>query len=125
MRRQRGLSFWGFVWGAAFFIFVTIIGVRSIPPYMNNQKINNALQLLPEERGVMTLPRIQLLRRLKRRLNIDYADTYVDLDSAFAVKNVKGVRHMTINYEVVVPLLANAYLLFDFQNEVQVSRNPS
>ena len=62
---------------------------------------------------------------MKRRLNIDYADDYVDLDDAFAVYKVKGVRHMTINYEVVVPLVANAALLFDFQNEVQVSRNPS
>ncbi len=124
MRRQRGLSFWGLVWGAAFFICVTIVAVRSIPPYMNNQKISNAMQYLPEERNVMTLSRIQLLRRLKRRLNIDYADSYVDLDSAFAVKNVKGVRHMTVNYEVVVPLFANASLLFDFQNEIQVSRNP-
>ena len=125
MRRQRGLSFWGFVWGAAFFIFVTIIAVRSIPPYMNNQKLNKALTLLTEERSVMTLSRLQLLRRLKRQLNIDYADSYVDLDSAFAVKNIKGVRHMSINYEVVVPLLLNAYLLFDFKNEVQVARNPS
>lgn len=125
MRKQRGLSFWGFVWGAAFFIFMTIIAVRAIPPYMNNQKLNKALNALTEERDVMTKSRIQLLRSLKRRLNVDYADNYVDLDSAFAIQNVKGVRHMTINYEVVVPLLLNAYLLFDFQNEVQVSRNPS
>ena len=124
MRRQRGLSFWGFVWGAAFFICVTIIAVRAVPPYMNNQKISKALQALPEESNVMTLSRIQLLRRLKRRLNIDYADSYVDLDSAFAVKNVRGVRHMSIDYEVVIPLLLNAYLLLDFKNEVQVSRNP-
>lgn len=125
MHKQRGLSFWGFVWAAAFFIVVTIVAVRSIPPYLNNQKLNTALQALTEERSVMTDSRSQLLRKLKRRLNIDYADNYVDLDDAFAVYNVKGVRHMTINYEVVVPLVANAALLFDFQNEVQVSRNPS
>ncbi len=123
--KQRGLSFWGFVWGAAFFICVTIILVRSIPPYLNNQKLHNALNALTEERTVMTDSRIQLLRKLKRRLNIDYADDYVDLDSAFTVKTIKGVRHMSINYEVVVPLVANAALLFDFKNEIQVSHNPS
>ena len=54
MQKQRGLSFWGFVWAAAFFIIVTIVAVRSIPPYLNNQKLNAALQALTEERTVMT-----------------------------------------------------------------------
>jgi hypothetical protein len=125
MHKQKGLSFWGFVWAAAFLICVTIVAVRSIPPYMNNKKLNAALHALTEERNIMTESRIQLLRKLKRRLNIDYADSYVDLDNAFVVRNERGVRHMSINYEVVVPLVANAALLFDFQNEVQVDRNPT
>jgi len=61
---------------------------------------------------------------MKRRLNIDYADTYVNLDKAFTVKNVKGAREMSVNYEVLVPIAYNAYLLFDFKNEVLVTKNP-
>ena len=125
MRKQRGLSVWGFVWAAAFIICVAIIAVRSVPPYMANQKINNALNLLLEEQNVMTASRIELLRKMKRRLNIDYADTYVNLDKAFTVKNVKGGRQMTVNYEVLVPVAYNAYLLFDFKNEVMATRNPN
>ena len=71
----------------------------------------------------MTASRIELLRKMKRRLNIDYADTYVDLDKAFTVKNIKNGRQMTVNYEVLVPVAYNAYLLFDFKNEVVATKN--
>ncbi|MEJ2178188.1 MAG: DUF4845 domain-containing protein [Gammaproteobacteria bacterium] len=125
MRKQRGLSVWGFVWVAALVICVAILAVRSVPPYLNNQKINNALNLLLEESDVMTASRISLLRKMKRRLNIDYADTYVDLDKAFTVKSIKGGRQMTVNYEVLVPVAYNAYLLFDFKNEVLATKNPN
>jgi hypothetical protein len=125
MRKQRGLSVWGFVWAAALVICVAILAVRSVPPYLNNQKINNALDLLLEEQDVMTASRVSLLRKLKRRLNVDYADTYVDLDKAFTVKKIKGGRQLTVNYEVLVPIAYNAYLLFDFKNEVMATKNPN
>ena len=124
INRQRGVSFWGLVWGAAFFICAAVVLTKSIPPYMNNQKIANALQALTEERNVMTASRSQLLSKLKRRLNIDYADNYVNLNKAFKIKQVKKGREISVNYEVVIGLFMNAYLLFDFKNEVQVTRNP-
>ncbi len=125
MRKQRGLSVWGFIWASILVICILVLGMRSVPPYLANQKINNALNLLAEEGDVMTATRITLLRKMKRRLNIDYADTYVDLDKAFTIKNVKGGREMSVNYEVLVPVAYNAYLLFDFKNEILVTKNPN
>ena len=72
----------------------------------------------------MTASRNSLLRVLKRRLNIDSADTYVNLNKAFAVKNVKEGKEMSVDYEVVVPLFYNAALLFDFKNSVVATKNP-
>jgi len=124
MQKQKGISFWGFVWGAAFFICLTVVLVRSLPPYMNDQKISAALEMLAEEPKVMTASRASLLRSLKRRLRIDYADEYVNLDKAFTVKNIKTGRELAVNYEVVVPLFYNASLLFDFKNNLLVTKNP-
>ena len=124
MRKQRGLSVWGFIWAAILVICILVLGMRSVPPYLANQKINTALNLLAEERDVMTASRTTLLRKMKRRLNIDYADTYVNLDKAFTVKKVKGARELSVNYEVLVPIAYNAYLLFDFKNEILVTKNP-
>ncbi len=122
--KQRGVSFWGIVWGGAFFVCIAILATKSVPVYMNNQKISAALEALREEPDVMTASRSALLRKLKRRLNIDYAVTYVNLDKAFKVKQQKASRLLSINYEVVIGLFSNASLLFDFENEVNVERNP-
>ena len=64
--------------------------------------------------------RQKILRLLKRKLNIDYADDIVNLNKAFKVKKIKGQRQMSVNYEVIVPLAYNAFLLFDFKNEVLI-----
>ncbi|MEM7196217.1 MAG: DUF4845 domain-containing protein [Pseudomonadota bacterium] len=117
---QRGLTFWGFVWGAAFFIILTIGAVKAIPPYMNNHKINKGLHALIDEPGIQTMARRRMLRLLNRKLNIDYADDVVNLNKAFKVKKIKGQRQLSVNYEVVVPLAYNANFLFDFTNEVIV-----
>jgi len=117
--KQRGIGFWGLVWGAAFFILVAILATKSIPVYLTNQKIATALERLTEERDVMTASRNTLLKKLKRRLNIDFAVTAVNFNKAFKVKKTRnGARELSVDYEVVIGLVHNASLLFDFKNRV-------
>ena len=123
MKNKRGISFWGFIWGAALLICATIVLLRALPPYLNNQKINTALEWLLEERTIMTDSRITLLRKFKRLLGIDFDNRYVDLNKAFQVKQIKNKRQITVNYEVVVHLAYNASLLLDFKNEIMAARN--
>ena len=118
--RQGGLSFWGFIWASVLFILLAVVLVKSIPPYLNNNRIHSGLVALTEEPGIQTMHRQKILRLLKRKLNIDYADEIVNLNKAFKVKKVKGQRQISVNYEVIVPLAYNAFLLFDFKNEVVI-----
>jgi hypothetical protein len=90
--RQQGLSFWGLVWGAALFVLLSIVLVKTIPPYVNNRKLVHALEELASDPKIMTMHRRQMLRNLERMLNIDYADTVVNLNLAFKVKNLKKNR---------------------------------
>jgi len=121
--KQKGVGFWGLVWGAAFFILVAILATKSIPVYLTNGKIATALDRLQEERDVLTASRASLLKKLKRRLNIDFAVTAVNFDKAFKVKKVKTGRELSVDYEVVIGLVHNASLLFDFKNRVVVTKN--
>ena len=121
--RQGGLTFWGFIWGTVLFILLAVVLVKSIPPYLNNNRIKSGLVALTEEPGIQTMHRQKILRLLKRKLNIDYADEIVNLNKAFKVKKIKGQRQMSVNYEVIVPLAYNAFLLFDFKNEVLIPTN--
>ncbi len=121
--KQRGIGFWGLVWGAAFFILVAILATKSIPVYLTNQKIATALETLTEERDILTASRNTLLNKLKRRLNIDFAVTAVNFNKAFKVKKARnGGRELSVDYEVVIPLVHNASLLFDFKNRQVVTK---
>lgn len=116
--KQHGVTFWGFVWSTALFVALSIVLVKSVPPYINNRKLVHALEQLASDPKIMLMQRRQMLRNLNRMLNIDYADTIVDLNRAFKVRNLKGQRELYIDYEVVVPLAYNASLLFEFKNHV-------
>ena len=74
---QRGLSFWYFIWQVVFFICVSYILIIGIPPYLDNAKIQRALDSLVEERSVQTMSRAQIVKALNRKLNIDVADDIV------------------------------------------------
>ena len=70
----------------------------------------------------MSMSRGAMIRSLNRKLNIDFADTVVNLDKTFKVRNVDGGKDLSIDYELVVPLAYNISLLFDFQNHVIAKR---
>jgi hypothetical protein len=85
---------------------------------VNNQKLYNSLVSLAEEPGVMTMHRADMIRRLNKKLNIDFADRIVNINKAFKVKTIEGKRDLSIDYELVVPVAYNVSLLFDFENHV-------
>jgi hypothetical protein len=116
--KQKGASLWVFVWGAALAICFSYLIIIGLPPYLGNQKIYNSLERLAEDDDIMKMSRLQMVRLLNRKLNIDYADTIVKVDKAFKYKNVEGKRQLSIDYELVVPLVYNISLLYDFENHV-------
>ena len=116
--KQKGATFWGFIWGVVLFICMTYLIVIGLPPYPDNQKLKRALVYLAEDDQVMRMSRRRMISALNRKLNIDYGDDIVNLDRAFKVRNADGRKALSINYEVVVPVVYNISLLLDFKNEV-------
>ena len=118
LNKQKGLSFWVFIWSAVLAICFTYLIIIGLPPFLDNQKIYRSLEHLAEEETIMTMSRLHMVRLLSRKLNIDYADTIVDVRKVFKYKNFEGRRELSIDYELVVPLVYNVSLLYDFQNHV-------
>lgn len=118
LNKQKGLSFWAFIWAAVLAICFSYLIIIGLPPFLDNQKIYRSLEHLAEEDTIMTMSRLHMVRLLSRKLNIDYADTIVDIRKAFKYKNFEGRRELSIDYELVVPLVYNVSLLYDFENHV-------
>ena len=107
-----------FIWSVVLFICMSYLLIIGIPPYLDNAKIMRALEHLAEEERVMRMSREEMIRLLYRKLNIDYGDRVVDLKTAFKVKNVDGKKDLSVDYEIVIPVVYNVNLLLDFQNHV-------
>jgi len=118
VKKQAGLSFWGFVWSAVMLILISYILILSIPVYINNAKLDRALNSLAEEPSIMRWSRRQMIESLARKLNIDMGDTIINIYSVFQYKTVGGRRELMLDYEIVIPIAYNASLLFDFKNHV-------
>ena len=118
LNKQKGLSFWVFIWAAVLAICFSYIIIIGLPPILANHKIYRSLEHLSEEETIMNMSRLQMVRILSRKLNIDYADTIIDVRKVFKYKNFEGRRELSIDYELVVPLVYNISLLYDFQNHV-------
>jgi hypothetical protein len=118
VKKQAGLSFWGFVWSAVMVVLVSYILILSIPVYINNAKLDRALQSLAEEPAIMRMSRKLMIDSLERKLNIDMADRIINIHKVFKFKKVGGKRELMLDYEVVIPVVYNASLLFDFKNHV-------
>jgi hypothetical protein len=116
--KQKGLSFWSFIWTAVMVVCISYLLIIGIPPYLGNQKLYRGLERLAEEPKIHSMSRITMIKLLNRQLNIDYADNIVNLDTAFRARNADGNKALSINYEMVIPVFYNISLLLDFKNEV-------
>ena len=118
VKKQAGLTFWGFVWSAVMLVLISYILIISIPVYINNAKLDRALTALAEEPRIMKMSRKMMLDNLARSLNIDMGDRIINMNQVFQYKKVGGRRELMIDYEVVIPVVYNVSLLFDFKNHV-------
>jgi hypothetical protein len=116
--KQKGFTFWSFIWSAVMVVCISYLLIIGIPPYLGNQKLYRGLERLAEEPKIHSMNRTTMIKLLNRQLNIDYADSIVDLNSAFRAHNTNGNKALSINYEMVIPVFYNVSLLLDFKNEV-------
>lgn len=119
-RRQGGWSVWGLVMVVGLVAFFALLGLRLVPPYIDNYKIYQALQKVAWQDGVVADSRIGIVRRLEKILYIDYADEVVNLKETLVVEKKRDKTTLVISYEVVVPLAFNVSALLEFDNRVDV-----
>lgn len=120
MRQQAGWTIWTAL-SVAFLIAVfALLFMRLFPPYMDNLKIQEALEKVADDPRVGAMNRRAIINELDNILYIDFAHEVVDLKEALIVEKKKQNMTISVDYEVVVPLIYNISALLDFQNQVDV-----
>lgn len=107
---------------AAVLIAIALLVMKLTPHYMNNAKLVAALEYVTSDSRTANMTRREILREMKNKLYIDYGDELINLDESLVIEKRRGGMTLSLDYEVVVPLVYNISALLDFSNSAEVIR---
>ena len=118
-RRQRGITFIGWVILLVPVAILVYAGIRLTPIYLNATKVARVLEQVRQEyQGQGSVSQKSLRSALARRFNIEYID-YPDYQDLSIRKTGEGWE-IAAEYDEVVPLVYNVSLLVEFEQSVVI-----
>jgi hypothetical protein len=119
IKKQNGLTLIGFIIVLGFVIFISYIGMKIAPIYMEYYGVVSAMNGVAKERGSANLSPYDIRVRVLNRLYVSYSADNVK------EKNIKLVRrngvHLRIAYEVRKPVIGNLDVIATFDRSVRLS----
>jgi hypothetical protein len=119
-RQQRGITAISFLIIAAMVAVIGYAGVRLIPIYLNQMKVQQILNDLQSEYEGQNATPSALQSAIARRLDIEM----LDFPSAgdFRIEKIGNGYRVSVAYEDRVPYAANLSLVAEFDNSVEIRR---
>ncbi|MDH3309608.1 MAG: DUF4845 domain-containing protein [Gammaproteobacteria bacterium] len=118
-KHQSGMTMWGMLYVLGTLALFLFILFKLIPPFLDDVKINGALESLGRQPDVGTMPIGEITEALRKRLEIDNIDNF-NLANSLTVTARGKTKVVRINYESVTPLLFNASILLTFDHSIEV-----
>jgi len=110
--KQRGLSFFGFIFGAVILVLVSITGLKLIPAYMEDMKISNLFTVIANDPEMQKASPRDIRMSFSKRASIDNISAINAEDIEIASEG--GRLALSASYAVKVPLVANVSLHLEF-----------
>ncbi len=120
--KQRGMTMWGMAMVLALIVFFTLLGLKLIPPYLENFKIKTALQGIARQAETGGMSQEDIIVAIQKRLEIENMDMTIDLRKNLKIESRGKSKIIRIAYEVRVPMAYNITVLLDF-NEAAEMKN--
>lgn len=118
-RKQNGITLIGFVMVLSAVMFVTFIGMRIGPIYLEYFSVVSAMNGVASERGSANLSPFDIRVRVLNRLYVSYTAENVK------EQNIKIIRangvHLRIKYEVRKPVMGNLDVVAKFDRTVRLA----
>lgn len=112
-RRQRGITFVGFIVVAVILVSVAIFSMKLIPAYMQNAKIQKAFDAIVHDPAMQDAPAKDIrMSFFNRAITMDSV-TVLNQDDVEISKD-NGRLVLSANYNVKVPVAGNVSLLIEF-----------
>lgn len=117
---QRGWTFWSLSGVSILIVAGALLFMKLMPVYMDNYKLKEAMASVAEDPRALNWNKRQVIREMTNILYIDYGADIVDLNKALSLNKKDGKPYIVVEYEVVVPLVANVSALVDFNNQQEL-----
>ena len=123
MNRQRGMTFIGLVLLIAMGLFVVMVGMKLTPAYVEYFTIKKTLKKISQEPGFATMSRRDIMDIYTKASMIDEVGD-VNAKDLVVGKNAAGQNTVSIDYQKVIPIIANVSVLIDFTASTDASASP-
>ncbi len=119
-RRQRGMSYWGWLLLVAVLGFALTCASRMAPAYLDARYVTEALKVLAENPDLETMSAGQIKKELGRFFQINN----VRGEPTKALQVIRGAKStlVSIDYELRQPLIYNVDVVMKFNKQLNTAR---
>ncbi len=116
--RQKGVTMWGMFMICLMVVFFALLLFKLIPPYLQDLKVNAALDSIEKEASGSGMSKPEIIVALRKRFDIDDIDHVDPADITIQRRGIFIV--VDIEYEAVVPLVLNISALLEFNHSAEI-----
>lgn len=110
--KQRGIGFFGFIMIAAVLIFVAVLGMKLVPPYIHNAQIAKIFQTIATDPAMQTGTVKDIKESYNKRATMDYITDITAED--IEINKDEGTLSLSASYKVKIPVAGNISLVLEF-----------
>ena len=114
LTEQRGITFIGLIVVLAVVGFFAVIGIKVFPAYTEFSGVKNIIESISKNPDFENMSDGKIREAFIKSASIGYITT-VSGDDLVIGKNQDGVKYVSIEYQVVKPIVANISILLDFK----------
>jgi len=119
IRKQNGLTLIGFIIVLSIVLFMTFIGMKIVPMYMEYYAVVSAMNGVAAERGSARRAPASIRTEIRDRLYVSYSSGNVE-NRHIKLTRKNGV-FLRITYEVRKPLIGNLDVVAKFDRSVRLA----
>jgi Tfp pilus assembly protein PilE len=114
MQKQKGFTFWGFVFTVGPIIVVALLAMLLFPAYAEYFAIKKAINRIGAEPTLQSMSDGDIRAMMEKTMEIDFEIKSIKSSDLVIQRNERSGTTVSVDYEVVVPLVANISALLDF-----------
>ena len=110
--KQSGMTFIGMVLVIAVIVAIVVVGVKVTPAYIEFSGVKNAIKYIAKDAAFATMSKKDIANAFDKSASSSYVNVIKGSDLIIE-KNETG-NVVTADYQVTLPIVANASVLLDF-----------